>query len=175
VSTRWNFGSDSIRTEAPDSCFDALSSREPVSTSLENALVAAHPAIETNTNNSLSDFLANPRIRSIPPLISSVITLMKTNPLLRSNSLKIAPSVRQGGAMSYTIGFTPRNQQGVSAAEVPTANRALAMIAELQEASEEIRFIRSPQEGDMGIEMLLLLAKEEAEEIVPQPGIWKPR
>jgi hypothetical protein len=77
--------------------------------------------------------------------------------------------------MSYTIGFTPRNQQGVSAAEVPTANRALAMIAELQEASEEIRFIRSPQEGDMGIEMLLLLAKEEVEEIVPQPGIWKPR
>jgi hypothetical protein len=77
--------------------------------------------------------------------------------------------------MSYTIGFTPRNQQGVLAAEVPTANRALAMIAELQEASEEIRFIRSPQEGDMGIEMLLLLAKEEVEEIVPQPGIWKPR
>ena len=77
--------------------------------------------------------------------------------------------------MSYTIGFTPRNQQGLSAAEAPTANRALAMIAELQEASEEIRFIRSPQEGDMGIEMLLLLAKEEAEEIVPQPGIWKPR
>jgi hypothetical protein len=77
--------------------------------------------------------------------------------------------------MSYTIGFIPRNQQGLSAAEAPTANRALAMIAELQEASEEIRFIRSPQEGDMGIEMLLLLAKEEVEEIVPQPGIWKPR
>jgi len=27
----------------------------------------------------------------------------------------------------------------------------------------------------MGIEMLLLLAKEEVEEIVPQPGIWRPR
>src|SRR6185437_11873344 len=32
-------GSDRIRTEALDSCFDAFSSREPVSTSLENALI----------------------------------------------------------------------------------------------------------------------------------------
>jgi hypothetical protein len=77
--------------------------------------------------------------------------------------------------MSYTIGFVPRNQHDVAAAEAPTANRALAMIAALQESAEEIRFIRSPQEGDMGIEMLLLLAKEEAEEIVPQGGIWRPR
>jgi hypothetical protein len=49
------------------------------------------------------------------------------------------------------------------------------MIAALQGSAEEIRFIRSPQEGEMGIEMLLLLAKEEAEEVVPQPGIWKQR
>jgi hypothetical protein len=77
--------------------------------------------------------------------------------------------------MSYTIGFIPRNQQDVSATEAPTASRALAMIAALQESAEEIRFIRSPQEGDMGIEMLLLLAKEEAEEVVPPPGIWKQR
>src|ERR1700722_16383315 len=34
------FGSDRIRTEGLDSCFDAFSSREPVSTSLENALGA---------------------------------------------------------------------------------------------------------------------------------------
>jgi hypothetical protein len=32
-------GSDWIRTEALDSRFDAFSSREPVSTSLENALM----------------------------------------------------------------------------------------------------------------------------------------
>ena len=67
--------------------------------------------------------------------------------------------------MSYTIGFVPRNQQDVAAAEVPTAKKALAMIAALQESADEIRFIRSPQEGEMGIEMLLLLAKEEAEEM----------
>src|ERR1700730_3806258 len=36
-------GSDSIRTDALDSCFDAFSSREPVSTSLENALIGRVP------------------------------------------------------------------------------------------------------------------------------------
>jgi hypothetical protein len=67
--------------------------------------------------------------------------------------------------MSYTIGFVSRNQQDLTAAEAPTANKALAMIAALQQTADEIKFIRSPQEGDMGIEMLLLLAKEEAEEM----------
>jgi hypothetical protein len=33
-----SFGSDFIRTETLDLCIDAFSSREPVSTSLENAL-----------------------------------------------------------------------------------------------------------------------------------------
>jgi hypothetical protein len=41
----------------------------------------------------------------------------------------------------------------------------VALIAALQHSAEEIKFIRSPQEGAMGIEMLLLLAKEEAEEM----------
>jgi hypothetical protein len=35
------FGSDGIRTEALDSGFDAFSSREPVATSLENALTCS--------------------------------------------------------------------------------------------------------------------------------------
>jgi hypothetical protein len=46
--------------------------------------------------------------------------------------------------MSYTIGFVSRNEREVSAAEAPTANQALAMIAALQENAEEIKFIRSP-------------------------------
>ena len=71
--------------------------------------------------------------------------------------------------MSYTIGFKPRNRQEISAAEAPTANQAVAMVAKLQEIAEEIKFIRSPQEGEMGIEMLLLLAKEEAEEMPQSP------
>lgn len=66
--------------------------------------------------------------------------------------------------MSYTIGFQAKNQKAILATEAATANQAVAIIAARQSA-DEIKFIRSPQEGDMGIEMLLLLAKEEAEEM----------
>ena len=51
------------------------------------------------------------------------------------------------------------------AADATTANQALAVISALQRANEEIKFIRSPQEGDIGVEMLRVLAKEEEEEI----------
>jgi len=67
--------------------------------------------------------------------------------------------------MSYTIGFQAKNQKGILATEAATANQAVAIIAALRHSSDEIKFIRSPQEGEMGIEMLLLLAKEEAEEM----------
>jgi hypothetical protein len=67
--------------------------------------------------------------------------------------------------MSYTIGFQAKDQQAILATEATTANQAVANVAALQKGAEEIKFIRSPQEGDMGIEMLLLLAKEEAEEM----------
>ena len=67
--------------------------------------------------------------------------------------------------MSYTIGFQARNQAAVLATEAATATQAVAIVAALQKSSDEIKFIRSPQEGDMGIEMLRLLAKEEAEEM----------
>ncbi|MGV7212230.1 hypothetical protein [Bradyrhizobium sp. UFLA05-112] len=67
--------------------------------------------------------------------------------------------------MSYTIGYQVKNQKAVLATEAATANQAVAIVAALQKSAEEIKFIRSPQEGDMGIEMLLLLAKEEAEEM----------
>ncbi|BCA05232.1 hypothetical protein ABIE85_002999 [Bradyrhizobium diazoefficiens] len=67
--------------------------------------------------------------------------------------------------MSYTIGFQSKNQTAVLATEAATANQAVAIIAALRQSADEIKFIRSPQEGEMGIEMLLLLAKEEAEEM----------
>jgi hypothetical protein len=67
--------------------------------------------------------------------------------------------------MSYTVGFTEKNQREISATEAPTANQAVALIAALRQSEREVKFIRSPQEGDIGIEMLLLLAKEEAEEM----------
>lgn len=67
--------------------------------------------------------------------------------------------------MSYTIGFLTNNRTEVSAAEAPTANQAVAIIAALRDRVDGIKFIRSPQEGEIGVEMLLLLAKEEAEEM----------
>lgn len=67
--------------------------------------------------------------------------------------------------MSYTIGFQAKDQKAILATEASTANQAVAIVTALQQSADEIKFIRSPQEGDMGIEMLLLLAKEEAEEM----------
>ena len=67
--------------------------------------------------------------------------------------------------MPYTIVFGTRNTRELSAADATTANQALAIIAALQRANEEIKFIRSPQEGDIGVEMVRVLAKEEEEEI----------
>ena len=66
--------------------------------------------------------------------------------------------------MSYTIGFQAKDQKAILATEAATANQAVAIIAALRQSADEIKFIRSPQEGEMGIEMLLL-AKEEAEEM----------
>jgi hypothetical protein len=71
--------------------------------------------------------------------------------------------------MAYTIAFQAKNQNAIMATEAATANQAVAIVAALRRSADEIKFIRSPQEGDMGIEMLLLLAKEEAEEM-PQRG-----
>ncbi|MBI5262744.1 MAG: hypothetical protein HY852_13110 [Bradyrhizobium sp.] len=67
--------------------------------------------------------------------------------------------------MSYTIGFATKNNREISAAEAPTAHRALAIVEELQNSGQEIKFIRSPQEGEIGIEMLRVLTIEEAEEM----------
>jgi hypothetical protein len=39
------------------------------------------------------------------------------------------------------------------------------MISALQRGNENIKFIRSPQEGDIGVEMLRVLAKEEEDEL----------
>jgi hypothetical protein len=72
---------------------------------------------------------------------------------------------KRGKEMPYTIVFETRNTQEVSATDATTANQALAIITALQGANEEIKFIRSPQEGDIGVEMVRVLAKEEEEEM----------
>jgi hypothetical protein len=73
--------------------------------------------------------------------------------------------------MPYTIVFETRNTREVSAADATTAIQALAIITALQRASQEIKFIRSPQEGDIGVEMVRVLAKEEEEEMPVTPTV----
>jgi len=95
----------------------------------------------------------------------SLATALITASILIVLAIYFSAAFCREGAMSYTIGFVRKNERDVWATETPTAHQAVAMIATLQESTEEIRFISSPQEGEMGIEMLLLLAKEEAEEL----------
>jgi hypothetical protein len=61
--------------------------------------------------------------------------------------------------MPYTIVFETRNTRDVFAADATTANQALAIVSALRRTDEDIKFVRSPQEGDIGVEMLRLLAK----------------
>jgi hypothetical protein len=67
--------------------------------------------------------------------------------------------------MPYTIVFRTRNTEDVWAADAKTALEALAIVSALQRRSEEIKYITSPQEGEIGVEMLRVLAKEEEEEL----------
>ena len=65
--------------------------------------------------------------------------------------------------MQYTVIFGTKDRLGL--AEAPNALKALAIIEVLQSGDEEIKCIRSPQEGEIGVEMLRILAKEEEEEL----------
>ena len=67
--------------------------------------------------------------------------------------------------MPYTIVFRTRNTEDVSGADAKTALEALTTIDALQRMGEEINYITSPQEGEIGVEMLRVLAKEEEEEL----------
>jgi hypothetical protein len=67
--------------------------------------------------------------------------------------------------MPYTIVFTATNTEYTSGTDAKTALEALTTIDALQMTGEEIKYITSPQEGEIGLEMLRVLAKEEAEEL----------
>lgn len=67
--------------------------------------------------------------------------------------------------MPYTIVFSTNDADQVSGTGTKTALEALATIRALQAGGEEIRYITSPQEGEIGVEMLRVLAKEEEEEL----------
>jgi hypothetical protein len=67
--------------------------------------------------------------------------------------------------MPYTIVFVARNTDDVSAVDATTAREALSITEALQNRDGKIKFIRSPPEGEFGVEMLRLLAREEEEEM----------
>jgi hypothetical protein len=67
--------------------------------------------------------------------------------------------------MPYCIGFEIMNLRKLVTAEATTARQALFLIDQVQTRDHELKFITSPQEGEIGIEMLRLLAKEENEEL----------
>jgi hypothetical protein len=71
--------------------------------------------------------------------------------------------------MPYRIVFATRITHDVSAVDATTAREALAIAEALQDGDGKIMFIRSPHEGDFGVEMLRLLAREEEEEIPLTP------
>jgi hypothetical protein len=70
-------------------------------------------------------------------------------------------------SMPYRIVFSTSNAKYVSGADAKTALEALTTIGALQGRGEEIKYITSPQEGEIGVEMLRVLAKEEEEELQP--------
>ena len=67
--------------------------------------------------------------------------------------------------MPYTVVFGTMDELVLSATDAPTAKDALAIIKALENDGERIRFVTSPQEGAIGVEMLRVLAKEEEDEL----------
>jgi hypothetical protein len=72
--------------------------------------------------------------------------------------------------MPYTVFFGTSNKVEISGARATTASQALSIIQTLQKGQQEIKFISSPQEGEFGIEMLRVLAKEEEAELPMAPA-----
>ena len=61
----------------------------------------------------------------------------------------------------YTIGFGLRNSSEVSTVQRITAREALKLAEALQVSDGEIKFIDTPTDGRVGMEMLRVLAEEE--------------
>ena len=56
--------------------------------------------------------------------------------------------------MPYCIGFEIMNLRKLVTAEATTARQALLVLDRVQTRDQELKFIRSPQEGEIGVEML---------------------
>jgi hypothetical protein len=69
--------------------------------------------------------------------------------------------------MPYTIVFRTRNTEDVSAADAKTALEALGIVGALQRRGEEVKYITSPQEGEIGVEMLRVWRKRKKKSCKP--------
>lgn len=63
--------------------------------------------------------------------------------------------------LPYTVGYILKDRKELWTAEKPTARDALALVEALQSKGEEIKFIKAPAEGEVGVDMLRFLADEE--------------
>jgi hypothetical protein len=65
--------------------------------------------------------------------------------------------------MSYFIFYASRGKKNFSTTQRPTAREALDVARALQMSDEEIKFIDTPTQGRIDMDMLRALAKEEDE------------
>ena len=71
--------------------------------------------------------------------------------------------------MPYIVAYGLKNRRELWTAEKPTARKALALVEALHEKGEEIRFIKAPGDGEIGVEMLRILADKEGLDLAPRP------
>jgi hypothetical protein len=63
--------------------------------------------------------------------------------------------------MPYVVGYVLKNRRELWTAERRSARDALALVDSFERSGEEIRFIKAPAEGGIGVEMLRIIADEE--------------
>jgi hypothetical protein len=68
---------------------------------------------------------------------------------------------RNAGTMPYVVGYGLKNRQELWTAERRSARDALELVDILEISGKEIRFIKAPAEGEIGVEMLRIIADEE--------------
>ena len=73
-------------------------------------------------------------------------------------------------SVPYTIGFVVKGRSRIRSVEQPTAKAALKLMRDLQASHEQIKFIKTPSGGEIGIgELEMLAAKEGSKQNVPRP------
>lgn len=63
--------------------------------------------------------------------------------------------------MTYTVCYSRKERREIWTVQQPTAREALRSVDALRSKGNEIKFIDVPREGQVGIDMLRILADEE--------------